>query len=524
MATTPKKPDTGGSPVKKTAAISVMAFAIMNVTTIVSLRGMPSQAEYGLTSIFYYLFAAIVFLIPVSLVAAELASTFPKKGGIFRWVSEAFGPRWGFAAIYFQWQAVVIWFPTVLIFAGVSIAYIWWPESFDAKLAGNKLYMIVVLLGVYWLATINTFKGMKSSSKLSTLGGLFGTIIPGAILIILAIVYLSMGKPVYLPLDKPFFPDFTDFNNFVLAASIFLFFAGMEQQAVHIEQMKNPTRSYPISILIATVIVIVIFVLCTLAVGIIIPEKDINLTQTLLIAYRDFWASIGLPWMGNIMAIMLAFGVLGQVSAIIAGPSAGLLTVGKAGYLPKSLQKTNQHGIQVPILLFQGIFVTILTFVMTVLPSVESAYQILGQLATIIYLIMYIIMYIAAIRLRYTQPNKIRPFRIPGGSAGIWIVGVLGLFGAIAATIVSFIPPSQITTGSPATYVGILILGTLFFGIIPFIIYAKHKKEWKDPNSDFEPFDFELEGRKPSQVSKWPAGYNPDAAKQTATNASSDNK
>ena len=170
---TPNKSSGANTGIKKTAMISVMAFAIMNVTTIVSLRGMPSQAEYGLTSIFYYLFAAIVFLIPVSLVAAELASTFPKKGGVFRWVGEAFGPRWGFAAIYYQWQAVVIWFPTVLIFAGVSLAYIWWPESFDARLASNKLYMIVVLLAVYWVATLNTFRGMKSSSKLSTLGGLF---------------------------------------------------------------------------------------------------------------------------------------------------------------------------------------------------------------------------------------------------------------------------------------------------------------------------------------------------------------
>ena len=65
----------------------MMAFAIMNVTTIVSLRGLPSQAEYGLTSIFYYVFAAVVFLIPMSLVAAELASTFPNQGGIFRWVA-----------------------------------------------------------------------------------------------------------------------------------------------------------------------------------------------------------------------------------------------------------------------------------------------------------------------------------------------------------------------------------------------------------------------------------------------------
>ena len=92
MGTTPKNNNAVNITPKK-AALSVMALAIMNVTTIVSLRGLPSQAEYGLGSIFYYLFAAIVFLIPVSLVAAELASTFPKKGGIFRWVGEAFGTR-----------------------------------------------------------------------------------------------------------------------------------------------------------------------------------------------------------------------------------------------------------------------------------------------------------------------------------------------------------------------------------------------------------------------------------------------
>ena len=70
----------------------MMAFAIMNVTTIVSLRGLPAQAEYGLTSIFYYVFAAVVFLIPVSLVAAELAATYPNQGGVFRWVARRSDP------------------------------------------------------------------------------------------------------------------------------------------------------------------------------------------------------------------------------------------------------------------------------------------------------------------------------------------------------------------------------------------------------------------------------------------------
>jgi hypothetical protein len=121
----------------KPVIIGVGAFAIMNFMTVVSLRGLPAQAEYGLVSIFYYILAAVVFLVPTALVAAELASTFPKQGGVFRWVGEAFGPRWGFAAIYWQWQAWVLWFPAVLVFGTAALAYVWWPQSFDAALAAR---------------------------------------------------------------------------------------------------------------------------------------------------------------------------------------------------------------------------------------------------------------------------------------------------------------------------------------------------------------------------------------------------
>ena len=512
MDSTSKKGDGANAALKKGAVIGVWAFAIMNITTIVSLRGLPAQAEYGITSIFYYLFAAIVFLVPVSLVCAELASTFPKKGGVFRWVSEAFGARWGWAALYYQWQAIVIWFPSVLNFGGVSIAFIFLPLDKAPHLADNKLYMILILLGVYWAASLNTFRGIKSSAKLSTMGGLFGTIIPAAILVILAIVWLCMGREIYLPSHQDFFPNFSNFDNIVLAASIFLFFAGMEQQAVHIEHIPNPSRNYPLAVLIATVFTIVIFILCTLAVGIVIPESEINLTQTLLIAYKDMWANLHVPWLGNIMALFIAFGVLGQTSVIIAGPSTGLLSVGKAGYLPKSLQRVNKHGIQVPILLVQGGFITVLTFVVAVLPSVQSAYQLLSQLATIIYLIMYVLLYVAVLGLRRTQPKKIRPFKIPGGEFGVWAIGIIGILGALLALVISFFPPGQIGTGKPGVYVGILIACAIVFFFIPFIVFAFRKKQWRDPNSDFEPFDYELEGREPHEVSKWPAGYQPDVA------------
>lgn len=504
-AGTAKTSSTGTGKVQapKTAVtLTMSAMAIMIVTSIVSLRGLPSQAEFGLTSIFYYVFAAVVFLIPFSLVCAELASTWTKSGGLFRWVSEAFGPRWGLTAMYLEWQTVVIWFPSVLMFASVSLAYTLWPESFDARLASNKIFTIIVLLAVYWFSTFNTFRGMKSSTKLSTLGGLLGTIIPAGVLIVLGVVYLVMGKEIYLPLDRPFFPDFSKIDTMVLAAGVFLFYGGMEMQAVHVQSMKNPARNFPRAVFLAVIIILAIFILATLAIALVIPEKEINLLQTLLVAYKDLWASIGVPWMGNIMALLITFGVIGQVSVIIAGPSTGLLAVGKAGYLPRGLQKTNKNGIQVPILYIQAAFVTLLTLLLVVLPSVQSAYQILSQMATIIYLIMVIIIYAAFIRLRHTEPNKKRGFKIPGGKGVAWLVTIIGVVGALLAMILSFFPPSQIKTGNSMVYIGILALGTVVFVAIPFIVYSRKKASWKDPNSDFQPFDWQVEGRKPSEVSK----------------------
>ena len=83
-----------------TFRLSVMTLAIMNVTAVVSLRGLASEAIYGIQSAFYYLFAAIVFLIPTAMVAAELAAIYcQKQGGLFRCVGESFGPLFGFLAI-----------------------------------------------------------------------------------------------------------------------------------------------------------------------------------------------------------------------------------------------------------------------------------------------------------------------------------------------------------------------------------------------------------------------------------------
>lgn len=479
---------------KQIAKLSVMTLAIMNVAAVVSLRGLPSQATYGVSSAFYYLFAAVVFLIPTALVAAELASMFSnKQGGVFRWVGEAFGKRIGFLAIFLQWIESTIWFPTVLTFGAVSLAFIGTNEVSDAAMASNKLFTLIVVLAIYWGATIISLKGMGWVGKVSKIGAMVGTIIPAGLLIIFGVIYISTGGHNYMDMSGSFFPDLSNLNNLVLASSIFLFYAGMEMMGIHVMEVNNPAKNYPKAIFIGAGITVAIFVLGTFALGFVIPADKISLTQSLLVGFDNYFQYLKISWAGPVMAIALAFGVLAGVLTWVAGPSRGIFVVGKAGYLPPFLQKTNKAGVQKNILFIQGSIVSLLGILFVVMPSVQTFYQILSQLTVLLYLIMYLLMFSAAIALRYKMPKLERPFAI-GKKSNIWmwIVGGVGFCGSLLAFTLSFIMPSMFEGQiSSSTWFGVLIAGAIVVVVTPFIIYALRKPSWKDPNADIEPFHWE---------------------------------
>ena len=481
------------STLTKSLKLGVATLAIMNVTAVVSLRGLPAEAEYGISSAFYYLFAAIVFLIPTSFVAAELAAMFQnKQGGVFRWVGEAFGKRTGFLAIWLQWVESTIWYPTVLTFGAVSLAFISMDSTSDMTLASNKFYTLVVVLVIYWTATFISLKGMGWVSKVAKVGGLIGTIIPAALLVILAIIYLASGGKSQMDFGGSFFPDITKLDNLVLASGIFLFYAGMEMTGIHVKEMDNPSKNYPKAVFLGAIITVLIFILGTFSLGIIIPQKDINLTQSLLVGFDNYFKYIRMSWMSPIIAIALAFGVLAGVLTWVSGPSKGIFAVGKAGYLPPFMQKSNNIGVQKNILLIQGGIVTLLSLLFVIMPSVQSFYQILSQLTVLLYLIMYLLMFAAAIYLRYNMKDAERPFRLgKQGNGVMWIVSGVGFLGSLLAFVLSFIPPAQIAIGSNTVWYAVLFIGCIIVVGAPFVIYAMRKPSWIDRGSEFEPFHWE---------------------------------
>jgi len=119
--------------------LGVLALAMINVASIVSARNLPVMAEYGWSMLLLFALSILVFLVPVSMAAAELGTAFPREGGVYAWVKEAFGGRTGFLAVWCDYAENVAWFPTVLSFMAASLAYVFDPALASSPVGATKI-------------------------------------------------------------------------------------------------------------------------------------------------------------------------------------------------------------------------------------------------------------------------------------------------------------------------------------------------------------------------------------------------
>ena len=476
------------TPAKK--QISVLTLSLMTVAAVVtSLRGLPMMAKEGLSMVFYILFAVVMFLLPASLVAAELGGAFSEKGGgVYTWVKEAFGSRCGFTAIWLQWIQNVVWYPTTLAFAAGALAYFF----MDSSLAKNGYYTGLMILVCYWGATFIALQGTSFVSSLTKYGVLAGTVLPGIFIIILALVWVDKGNPIYFMEAQTvvgkagdtlqharFFPHITNLGSIAFLAGIILLFAGVEVHAVHANHLKNPAKQFPASMFLSMIIIFALFTLGSLAVATVLRPEEISLTAGIMQAFESLLDKFGLKYLTPIIGFLTAFGAIGGVMSWISGPSRGLLETAKEGEIPPFMAKTNKKGMQVNILLIQAVIVSILSSLYFIMEDVSVAFFLLSAMTITLYLVMYILMYAAAIKLRITQPDLPRSYKIPGGIYGMCFVAGMGLIGVTFSLIVGFFPPNNLPIGNPVFYVGVVATGMIIFVGLPLVIHALKKPGWK---------------------------------------------
>jgi len=456
--------------------LTLVAFILITAAALMSIRTFPTQGEVGWQSIFFCILAIVMYLIPASLVSAELATGWPQEGGVYVWVKEAFGERWGFTAVWLQWFQMTIGFISILTFIAATFSYL-----FNPALANNKLYEFIVIVVIWWGLTFLNFRGLKAYVRISSWSVVFGTFLPAAVLIVGGLWYILAGNPVQLtlhPVLSDFIPDLSSLSNLVLLVTFVFVFIGIEMTATHANEIKDVQKNYPLGILIVGILMAVVSIIGALIVAMLVPVNNLNLLAGIMQSFSVIFTSISLPWLTFIFALLIAIGAIGQVSTWILGPVRGLFSTAAEGTLPPVLQKVNKNGIPTNMLILQAILITFWGAVYVLLPGgVNSSFWMLFALTTTVYIVMYFLMYAAAIKLRYSKPGVKRAFAIPGGKAGMWIVAGFGFVMMAFLFFLAMLPPSQIKESG--SFVLFMVIGTILVAVIPLIIYAFRKPGWK---------------------------------------------
>jgi len=461
---------------KNTARVlTVFTLAMINVAAVSNLGQLSLLSLYGLSGMFFIGFAAIMFFIPASLVSAELATGWPKTGGVYIWVREALGSSWGFLAIWLQWIENVIWYPTILSFCAATIAFI-----INPGLATNSMYTFGMILLITWGVTLINFKGMKVSGSISKYGVMIGTIFPAFLVILMGLIWVFSGNPTQITFDvSNAMPDLSSLNNLVLLVGIMLGLAGIEMSSVHAQEVKNPQTDYPKAILISVVIILIIAILGSLSIAMVVPKTKILLTAGVMEAFQAFFTAYNIQGVVPILAALIALGSITMISTWMVGPSKGLLAAADDGNLPPMLQKMNKNGMPTHILITQSVIISLLALVFVFMPSINSSYWILTDLTSQLYLVMYVLMFVSAIKLKYSKPNVKRAYSVPGGKTGMWIVAGLGILACLFAFFIGFVPPAQVQTGGEVTYDGFLGGGVVVACLAAVLIHHFRKPNWK---------------------------------------------
>lgn len=476
-----------GSGSKPTFArtLSFFGFFAITASMVMTVYEYPSFASSGFQLVFFLIAGGVLWFLPVAMCAAEMATVKGwETGGVFAWVGNTLGRRWGFAALFYQWFQITVGFVTMAFFILAAFSYV---VGWNA-LYTDPLVMFFGVAAIVWLLTLTQLGGTKYTARISKVGFVGGILLPVAVLLVGLIIYFATGGVAQITMDAAtFVPNFGQVDTLVIFASFILAYMGVEASASHVNELKNPNRNYPLAMIVLAILTIALDALGGLAVATTLPASvlDGNLSFGVIEAFRAIFVqhiSPALGWVVFVVALLLALGVLAEISAWIVGPSRALLDTAHDGILPPTFKKVNKNGVSVKTVIIQACLVTAWDAVLCgsiALSGGSSSsvgYLTAIGLTVVIYLVGYILFFLGYFYLILKKKNLQRSFQLPGGTPFKAIVAGVGLIMTVATLIISFFPSSNLDAQANAVYQATLGIAFVISVAIPFVIYGlRHK-------------------------------------------------
>lgn len=458
---------------KTSKNITLGTFVGMTMALCATVRSIPSIAATGWAQITYMLFAVIFFALPVALISGELGTMLQGDGGPQLWVSSALGNRWGFVTSWLLWVQM---FPGMVMVAS-TIGPLIGNTIGNAELGTNHYFVLACILVCYWIITILNLK-FDMAKIGGQLGVWLGVYIPIVILMVMgAAATFKTGINPSSTLGAFSFDKLIphDAQSLQYFAAIAFVFVGIELSSVYIPRLHDAEKNYSKGILIALLGLILMNIINSIFVANIVPNGHIelsNITQPILL----YCNVLHLPtWIANVFSFLVVIGVLIQLSAWVTGPGQTMIQVAKAGQLPPKwhFYRQNKYGVSKNVVLTQTICISLFALMYGFMDDVNGVFLTLTNTTTILYAIVYVLIALALIKLRKSQPNAERPYRIgkKGNGLAFTVAGAL-LFG-IAVVIFATLFASDIKQSI------MIVILTVILVIVPILIDKAKKDSWE---------------------------------------------
>ncbi len=439
--------------------VPVLGFKDVTIMAVVAnfgIRWIPVAAGLGASAILFWILGALIFFMPLSIIAAKLSKKYPDQGGLYAWTKRALGDTAGFMVAWLYWINTIFYYPAVLIFLATNFAYfIGKPE-----LANNHLYITCTVLIAFWLITIISFYGIRANKYLVDIGGVIGSFIPALAIIILGVSYYFIsGHSATTYSWHALLPQSSITHNLSTLTIIMFAMAGIEVIPTFANSVKNPRKNLFWGLIVASIILFGLYILGTIALNILSQPADIQKASGLLQAFSIIDQRYHIEWFTKLMAFLLTFAEFAAVSIWLLAPVIMFFQCTPKGILPDWLHRQNKYEAPQNALIFMGILVSIIIILTNFITSINAMYQALILMATILYFIPYLYLVFAYNKL---ERNNLFITRL---------LATLVFTSTLLGIIFSFQPPDLHTTTQIIVYEAEVIIGPIIFIVIGWLLY-----------------------------------------------------
>jgi amino acid transporter len=434
-------------PLSLIKALGLWDVVAMNIVAIVGLRWISRSARAGAPSVTLWIFACVLFFVPLAIALIDLSSRYPEQGGIYAWVRRAFGRGHGYACGWCLWVNNLFYFPSLLLFAAANLTLV----VGGPELAEDRTYSIVFVLGFLWACTLLNIIGLTAGKWLQHVGSI-ATWIPALLLMICgAVAFATLGSATSFAPDQ-LVPREDLLSTLNLWSAMCFAFSGFEIAAMVGQEVKNPTRTIPRGIVLSGVAITAIYILSSASVLVAVPASELAERSGIADAVDLVTSRLGLAGLGGLTGLLLAIGAVAGTSSWIAGSARVPFAAGVDEVLPGAFARLHpKYRTPHVALIVQGLASSVL-FLASVLislgggqTSLQEAYDIMVNLTILLYFVPYMYVFAAFLWLRRepaeTTAESSR-FRVPGGAIGAWGFGACGFIATFVAIALVFIPPT----------------------------------------------------------------------------------